>query len=98
MNESRKCVVHFRFFYHIREGKGLDKKSIRLQMQDQLKNLPEEKKIYYTETIQRKIMAGAEWQQAEVIAVTISRGFEIDTTALITAALDQGKKSLCSKM
>ncbi len=92
MNESRKCVVHFRFFYHIREGKGLDKKSIRLQMQDQLKNLPEQKKIYYTETIQRKIMAGAEWQQSEVIAITISRGSEIDTIALITAALNQGKK------
>lgn len=70
----------------------MDKKMMRLKMQDQLKNLPEDKKILYTDNIQKKVLSSPEWQQAEVIALTISRGTEIDTTLLITSALDQGKR------
>ncbi|MDZ5712165.1 5-formyltetrahydrofolate cyclo-ligase [Jeotgalibacillus haloalkalitolerans] len=70
----------------------MNKKIIRQQMLDQLKNLSEEKKILYTNYIQQQVISSPEWKQAEVIAITISRGLEIDTTALITKALEQGKR------
>ncbi|WP_404403877.1 5-formyltetrahydrofolate cyclo-ligase [Jeotgalibacillus malaysiensis] len=70
----------------------MNKKVIRQQIQEQLKNLPEETKVLYTKRVHQKVLTSPEWQHAEVIAVTISQGLEIDTTTLISAALKQGKK------
>ncbi|KIL48526.1 hypothetical protein KP77_23130 [Jeotgalibacillus alimentarius] len=61
-------------------------------MLEQLKNLPENKKIDYTDRIHKKLTSSAEWRQSEVVALTISRGDEIDTHHLINQALDDGKK------
>ncbi|MBM7577588.1 5-formyltetrahydrofolate cyclo-ligase [Jeotgalibacillus terrae] len=68
------------------------KKEIRQFMLEKLINLPEKKKIDYTDSIHKKLTSSAEWQQSEVIALTISRGDEIDTHHLINQALSDGKK------
>ncbi|MFB1080670.1 5-formyltetrahydrofolate cyclo-ligase [Jeotgalibacillus sp. JSM ZJ347] len=70
----------------------MDKKMIRQQMLDQLKNLPEDRKVLYTNYIHELVMLSPEWKQSKVIALTISRDPEIDTTILINKALEQGKK------
>ncbi|TFD97517.1 5-formyltetrahydrofolate cyclo-ligase [Jeotgalibacillus salarius] len=70
----------------------MDKKKIRQLMLNQLHNLPEKEKKLYTNHIHQKILTSKEWIESDIIAITISRGQEIDTKALINQALEEGKK------
>lgn len=64
---------------------------IREQMRERLRQLPPEEKRAYDEQIAAKLYALPIWQQATTVALTVSKGREIDTTPMIEKAWKEGK-------
>jgi len=67
------------------------KSFIREQMRERLRQLAPEKKRAYDEQIAAKLYAFSGWQQATTVALTVSKGQEINTMPIIEKAWEEGK-------
>ncbi|MFC4182671.1 5-formyltetrahydrofolate cyclo-ligase [Saccharococcus thermophilus] len=67
------------------------KKQIRKTMQAKLQQLTDEEKQAYDKQIAENLYRLPQWKNADTIAITISKGKEIDTTPIIKRAWSEGK-------
>ncbi|WP_211272821.1 5-formyltetrahydrofolate cyclo-ligase [Domibacillus antri] len=70
----------------------MKKKQMRLQIKEQLSALEKTEYEQRCHLIAAQLYALPEWQRAEVIAVTVSAPYEIDTWSIIRYAWLSGKK------
>lgn len=70
----------------------MNKKDIRVKKMSSLKELSPLKKKQAEEKLYSHIFASHYWKEAETIALTISQGFEIDTSPIIEEAAQLGKR------
>jgi 5-formyltetrahydrofolate cyclo-ligase len=68
-----------------------EKKQIRKRMQAKLQQLTDEEKQTYDKQIAEKLYELPQWKNADTIAITISKGKEIDTIPIIKQAWSEGK-------
>jgi len=72
-------------------GKSMNKKQIRIEMIDTLKNMDLKKYNHSSQIIKDHFVASKAYTDARVIAITISRFPEVDTRPIIEDAWEQGK-------
>lgn len=75
----------------------MDKKIMRDTMLHQLKKFNEEEYFNLSQMIKKRLLALDEFQQAQTIALTVSRFPEVDTRPIIEAAWSMGKQVLVPK-
>lgn len=68
-----------------------EKKAIREQMKARLQQLTTEEKRAYDEQIAEKLYDLPVWQQAKTVALTVSKGYEVNTKLIIEKAWQEGK-------
>ncbi|SFK39787.1 5-formyltetrahydrofolate cyclo-ligase [Marinilactibacillus piezotolerans] len=70
----------------------IEKEKIRNEVILTLKSFSETKKKSIEQTLYTTLFSSVLWKQAQVIGVTLSKGFEWDTTPIIKRAWQEGKK------
>ncbi|MFS0780922.1 5-formyltetrahydrofolate cyclo-ligase [Bacillus sp. 1P06AnD] len=70
----------------------MTKQSIRLEVKKYLETLGSDDLLAQSKLIVKQLMMMEVWKQSSTIALTISTKTEIDTTELIKAAWEQGKR------
>lgn len=69
----------------------MDKRQIRKDMKEKLKAIPEDVFKMWSSDIAANLINTDDWKQADTIAITISRGTEVDTKAIIEKGWEEGK-------
>jgi 5-formyltetrahydrofolate cyclo-ligase len=69
-----------------------EKKTLREQMKARLQQLTAEEKQVYDKEIAKTLYTLPLWQKAATIAITISRGNEVNTRPIIEKAWQEGKR------
>ncbi|VDG19844.1 5-formyltetrahydrofolate cyclo-ligase [Lactobacillus pentosus] [Lactiplantibacillus mudanjiangensis] len=70
----------------------IDKKAFRKQQIERLSQMTTTVRQSQLMSLQQQLLASSAWQQAKVVAMTISSDIEVDTAPLIKAAWDAGKQ------
>ncbi|CQR46847.1 5-formyltetrahydrofolate cyclo-ligase family protein [Paraliobacillus sp. PM-2] len=73
------------------------KSVLREETKQKLIQLSQEKKQIIQEKLYSKLWVTPDWNQAEIIGLTISQGYEWDTKPIIEEAWKQGKKVVVPK-
>ncbi|WP_370642262.1 5-formyltetrahydrofolate cyclo-ligase [Virgibacillus salidurans] len=69
----------------------LDKLQLRKSAIEKLKNIPEKTKQTIEKQLIDHLVNSTLWKEADTVGITMSQGFEWDTTAIIEAAWKQNK-------
>lgn len=75
----------------------MDKSQLRQMVKKQLEELNDEYFAKGCEEIHKHLFSQGHWNKAKTIAVTVSRGREIDTKAIIEKAWAEGKHAVVPK-
>ncbi|WP_280768447.1 5-formyltetrahydrofolate cyclo-ligase [Salipaludibacillus daqingensis] len=75
----------------------MDKRELRLKMKKTLKGIDHVKKQQDENRIYRNLFSHDNWKTSDIIGVTISVGFEIDTTPIIEQAWKEAKTVVVPK-
>ncbi|RRK09516.1 5-formyltetrahydrofolate cyclo-ligase [Lactiplantibacillus garii] len=75
----------------------MDKKTFRQQQIQRLSRMTAEERVAQNLSIQQQLFASAAWQRAQVVAITISSGIEVDTRPLVKRAWADGKTVVIPK-
>lgn len=75
----------------------MGKKEIRNDVMETLRNLSQEDKRIIEHQLYQHLYESQAWQNSTCIAITISRGFEWDTRAIIEEGWKQGKEMVVPK-
>lgn len=73
------------------------KKAVREQIIASLSNMPDDVRQFQAGTLYERLFASKEWERSQTIAVTLSTGFELDTTPIIEAAKQARKQIVIPK-
>lgn len=65
---------------------------IRNQVKEALESLTDEQYIQASQQIAEHLIASSDWKASDVVALTISRGREVNTVQIIQLAWEQGKR------
>ncbi|WP_325058516.1 5-formyltetrahydrofolate cyclo-ligase [Lentibacillus cibarius] len=69
----------------------LDKKNLRKKAITLLKNIPDSERRKIEQKLKDNLVTTNAWKTAEVIGITVSKGFEWDTKPIIQTAWKEGK-------
>lgn len=69
----------------------MDKKALRRLGKEILANLSNEEREAITEKLANQLFASKLWKEANTIGITVSAGFELDTTPIIEQGWNEGK-------
>lgn len=75
----------------------MDKIALRKKTIAHLKKLSHHEKQYIEEQLRNHLFSSPEWMKANVIGITIARGFEWDTREIIKQGWKQGKEIVVPK-
>ncbi|MFC6180907.1 5-formyltetrahydrofolate cyclo-ligase [Lactiplantibacillus daowaiensis] len=75
----------------------MEKKAFRQHQITQLSQLSEPTRQAQNANLQQQLFASSAWQQAQVVAMTISSAIEVDTQPIIEAAWQAGKQVVIPK-
>ncbi|WP_079708499.1 5-formyltetrahydrofolate cyclo-ligase [Paraliobacillus ryukyuensis] len=74
-----------------------EKQLLRRQMKDKLNQLTPDQKQTIEQRLYEKLWHNDSWKAAKSIGITISQGYEWDTTPIIQKAWEQGKRVVVPK-
>ncbi len=69
----------------------MDKAALRNDMIDLLKNISEQEKVKIEKQLSEQLLNSSMWNEADVIGITVSQGFEWSTKSIIEFGWQQGK-------
>ncbi|WP_166805916.1 5-formyltetrahydrofolate cyclo-ligase [Jeotgalibacillus sp. R-1-5s-1] len=69
----------------------LDKKDLRKNMLQQMKDLSADDRICLTERVYERLFQTDEWRNAQTVGLTVSTGSELETRPVIERAFQDGK-------
>ena len=69
----------------------MDKAALRNDMIDLLKNISEQEKVKIEKQLSEQLLNSSMWNEADVIGITVSQGFEWSTKPIIEFGWQQGK-------
>ncbi len=75
----------------------MSKSQIRKDIKEKLQAVPQDVIKNWSSDIAAKLFITDDWKQADMIAITISRGTEVDTKAIIERGWEEGKRMVVPK-
>lgn len=75
----------------------MDKPALRNDMVALLKNISQQEKVEIEKQLSEHLLKSSMWNEANVIGITVSQGFEWNTRPLIEAGWQQGKTIVVPK-
>lgn len=70
----------------------MEKPALRKKILEQLQMLPVMDRERFNRSLLEQLTASPEWQESQVVALTLSRFPEVDTDAVVQAAWQEGKR------